>query len=1114
MLTKRERVKKKLLETLDELHKEYKRQVIKKTNWTIVIDEDVGSDSSNEKANKSAMPNDKAAAKERRAAEKKAAKEKKAAEKAAAKERRAADKAAEKARKAAEKRIAEEKEAAERRAAQERENAAQAAAETRKATEKRAAQERRAAERLAAKEKKAAERLAAREKKAAERLAAKEKKAAERLAAKEKKAAERLAAKEKKAAERAREAVERKAAREKAVEKAKRDRAKTAAVDEMIRKKAMRPPAEKTKSSADVGNEASDNVVEPQIPIVDSVSDDSASDDNASDDSASDDRSNKYRSNFHNAFPVWASKNLDPKAFKYDKNMHPHQAIPSRFINTDTPYRGLLLYHGLGSGKTRTAISIAETGGFGKIIVILPAALETNFKQELQAYKKNSPNSKSIDYEFIRSNGLTDKNLQSFEDGHFDNKLIIIDEVHNITSGTNPKGVKMKLYNKLLRAKNSKFVLMSGTPMINHPVEISNIINLLRGKQSVYSTTVSGNVDPKKLTDALLSNEYILTSEVSQDQESSNYLVKFALTPPQFIRSQVDNGLLMKIKKPVPDRAKLKKIVQDVKKKLKSTKNKTRVILGKVREVENLALPRKPEEFDEQFRDRKTDDIFKRRVAGSVSYYSQKEDQHDDDQGKKFAKTDVIDVELPMTDHQFKQYKLRRGEEIKSEKSNSSNSVYKVYSRAVSNFAFPDKVQRVFPKDLRVFVNDTLDRDSAEDLVSFYSILNNKSKVKSNAGYQDKVKIIIDKLSNYFRTLQTDDKLIETLKEKLSPKFADIYEKIVQRKGISMVYSDFKNVEGIQIMKLVLENKGICELNIVQQDGAYRFKPRGDCKQYYIHYGASPKVDINRILLQIANNELDEIKKEHKELFADIKRVFPGIEDDRQVHGEFVKCVLLTKSGSEGISLKNIRSVFIVEPYWNNIRLKQVIGRAVRMNSHAALRPEERNVKIFKYKLVFSDDQKKETKQDKHALKNDDGLTSDQMIERNAKTKTEQIERFEELLQQASIDCMIHSKSKKRKKKCLQKNPDRADSANMFSFNIKSDAVTISKPVERRSKGDEDGGVTLVKFPHAGKRHEYLFAPADSSSSGNLYDAKNGKFVGVMQKVSNNGTKYKISLKN
>ena len=1096
MLSKRERVKKKLLETLDELHKEYKRQVIKKTNWTIVIDEDVGSYSSKETANKSAMPNDKAAAKERRAAEKKAAKEKKAAEKerraaekareaaekAAAKERRAADKAAEKAREAAEKRIAQEKEAAEKRAAQ-------AAAEARKATEKRAAQERRAAE----------------------RLAAREKKAAERLAAKEKRAAERLAAREKKAAEKARKAVERKAAREKAVEKAKRDRAKTAAVDEMIRKKkkTMRPPAKKTKSSADVGTEASD-VVEPQMPIVDSASEDSASDD-----SASDDRSNKYRSNFHNAFPVWASKNLDPKAFKYDKNMHPHQAIPSRFINTDTPYRGLLLYHGLGSGKTRTAISIAETGGFGEIIVILPAALETNFKQELQAYRKKSPNSKSIDYEFIRSNGLTVDGLQSFEDGHFDNKLIIIDEVHNITSGTNPEGVKMKLYNKLLRAENSKFVLMSGTPMINHPVEISNIINLLRGKQFVYSTTVSGDVDPKKLTDALLSNEYILTSEVSQDQESSNYLVKFALTPPQFIRSQVDNGLLMKIKKPVPDRAKLKKIVQDVKKKLKSTKNKTRVILGKVREVENLALPRKPKEFDEQFRDRKTDDIFKRRVAGSVSYYSQKEDQHGDDQeGRKFAKTDVIDIELPMTDHQFKQYKLKRGEEIKSEKSNSSNSVYKVYSRAVSNFAFPDKVQRVFPKDLRVFVNDTLDRDSAEDLVSFYSILNKKSKVKSNAGYQDKVKIIIDQLSNYFRTLQTDDKLIETLKEKLSPKFADIYEKIVQRKGISMVYSDFKNVEGIQIMKLVLENKGICELNIVKQDGAYRFKPRGDCKQYYIHYGSSPKVDINRILLQIANNELNEIKKEHKELFADIKRVFPGIEDDRQVHGEFVKCVLLTKSGSEGISLKNIRSVFIVEPYWNNIRLKQVIGRAVRMNSHAALRPEERNVKIFKYKLVFSDDQKKETKQDKHALKNDDGLTSDQMIERNAKTKTEQIERFEELLQQASIDCMIHSKSKKRKKKCLQKNPDRADSANMFSFNIKSDAVTISKPVERRSKGYEDGGVTLVKFPHAGKRHEYLFAPADSSSSGNLYDAKNGKFVGVMQKVSNHGTKYKISLKN
>ena len=37
-----------------------------------------------------------------------------------------------------------------------------------------------------------------------------------------------------------------------------------------------------------------------------------------------------------------------------------HQKIVRDYINLYTPYRGLLLYHGLGSGKTCSSISIAE----------------------------------------------------------------------------------------------------------------------------------------------------------------------------------------------------------------------------------------------------------------------------------------------------------------------------------------------------------------------------------------------------------------------------------------------------------------------------------------------------------------------------------------------------------------------------------------------------------------------------------------------------------------------------------------------------------------------------------------------------------------------------------
>ena len=53
--------------------------------------------------------------------------------------------------------------------------------------------------------------------------------------------------------------------------------------------------------------------------------------------------------------------------------------------------------------------------------------------------------------------------------------------------------------------------------------------------------------------------------------------------------------------------------------------------------------------------------------------------------------------------------------------------------------------------------------------------------------------------------------------------------------------------------------------------------------------------------------------------------------------GEIIKIFMITSSGAEGISLKNVRYVHIMEPYWNFIRIDQVFGRAIRMKSHMDL---------------------------------------------------------------------------------------------------------------------------------------------------------------------------------
>ena len=78
-----------------------------------------------------------------------------------------------------------------------------------------------------------------------------------------------------------------------------------------------------------------------------------------------------------------------------DFSLLTHQKIVRDYMNLYTPYRGLLLYHGLGSGKTCTSIAIAEGMKDAKrIIIMTPASLRANYIEELKKcgdllYKRN-----------------------------------------------------------------------------------------------------------------------------------------------------------------------------------------------------------------------------------------------------------------------------------------------------------------------------------------------------------------------------------------------------------------------------------------------------------------------------------------------------------------------------------------------------------------------------------------------------------------------------------------------------------------------------------------------------------------------------------------------------
>ena len=67
------------------------------------------------------------------------------------------------------------------------------------------------------------------------------------------------------------------------------------------------------------------------------------------------------------------------------KKIKIHQQFVQNYLSTETPFRGLLVYHGLGTGKTRTAVTTAEgLSNNMPIYTMLPASLESEFLNEVR----------------------------------------------------------------------------------------------------------------------------------------------------------------------------------------------------------------------------------------------------------------------------------------------------------------------------------------------------------------------------------------------------------------------------------------------------------------------------------------------------------------------------------------------------------------------------------------------------------------------------------------------------------------------------------------------------------------------------------------------------------
>ncbi len=197
--------------------------------------------------------------------------------------------------------------------------------------------------------------------------------------------------------------------------------------------------------------------------------------------------------------PIIKDPSKDPCDFKQTKKeLRAYQVFISKYLDFKSPYRNVLVYHGLGSGKTASAINVYNalynyTPGWN-VFILIKASLKGAWLSDLKVWLKKD------EYEFRYKNIIfvhydspiaEKKFLDAVKNVDSSKKsLYIIDEVHNfirnVYSNISSNAGKRAqiIYDYIIQDKkenpDTRVVLLSATPAINKPFEIGLLFNLLR----------------------------------------------------------------------------------------------------------------------------------------------------------------------------------------------------------------------------------------------------------------------------------------------------------------------------------------------------------------------------------------------------------------------------------------------------------------------------------------------------------------------------------------------------------------------------------------------------------------------------------------------------------
>jgi hypothetical protein len=762
-------------------------------------------------------------------------------------------------------------------------------------------------------------------------------------------------------------------------------------------------------------------------------------------------------------FSDWVNREFvkvfDQKFYREPENPHRpplfnYQQFIKNFFTVNSPYRGILLNHHMGSGKSRTAIVTAEQfrlAGY-KMIFMLPASLRDNAIGEIRlwgdsdlCYPANYGSLSETEqiritnelnikirkaYNFVSYN--SSRVLKDLAKINLENCCIIIDEVHDLVNTmANEAGKTGKMiYEYFMRARNCRFIAMSGTPPpINYPFELGLLFNFLRGPIPKLS---------KASVDKVLG---------SRGDNRSDALTTLA-------RQEEDMYGLSRL----------------------------------------TAYPEDKIPFDDLYVDYKTkklknEGLFRSRGIGLTSFFH----GANRDLYPTVIKLPLFKCEMDRV--QFEGYMKARRDEIIRESKRSGRQLgpntFRPNSRQFCNFGMPSEIDRpislskfkqitfnnprlnsyesLWTEDQKNELDDlfyslyevrndtdysgldngpilespadpTLSTQNIPNTQNVFEVLRNQCEKQVErirltfrarwAAFKDQhsrlqylIKLIKEagRLGSYSHIVSRNEEiailepsqnhngvevaltqlsgpyknyLLEDL-GKSSQKHKKMHENIESgpgHEGPIFVYSSFRTMEGIEIFSRELDVRG------------YRkFDPMRD----FIRASTLDTKDVRETSDADADGEVEPRPKlyailsgaESTELRTQILNFF---NHPRNIRGAYLKILLGTSASAQGLSLLNCRQVHIMEPWWTLVLILQVIGRVCRIRSHHALPVDERNVYVYEYLSTISKEQS--------TLINNEELSTDEYLYLKAIEKDELNQQFYVLLKEIAIDVVISGK--------------------------------------------------------------------------------------------------------